>query len=221
MRRSGFHPTAALSALLLVACEPMPPSGAPFAPVADRAASAAGGAEDPRFDRPEPKVWTSEELHAAAKSDAPAAGGPVVVSSGAPLGGPATPAAVAASGAAPTSGPGGAASPPAPSPAPAPASVATATPSAASAAPSAPGSSTPAVSGAWPLRLVRALPDTIPPRAILGLPDGREVVVSPGTMLPEVGVVVMAVGRERLQVAKIAAVGDHAAVQEITLSSQY
>jgi hypothetical protein len=32
---------------------------------------------------------------------------------------------------------------------------------------------------------------------------------------------VMAVGRERLQVAKIAAVGDHAAVQEITLSSQY
>jgi hypothetical protein len=68
---------------------------------------------------------------------------------------------------------------------------------------------------------VRALPDTIPPRAILGLPDGREVVVSPGTMLPEVGVVVMAVGRERLQVAKISAVGDHAAVQEITLSSQY
>lgn len=214
MRRSAFHAAAALSALLLVACEPMPPSGAPFAPVADRAASAAGGAEDPRFDRPEPKVWTSEELHAAAKVDAPAAGGPVVVSSGAPLGGPATPAAegaAAAGGAAATSAPTPAATP-APSPAPAPASAATASPSAPHAAP---------ISGAWPLRLVRALPDTIPPRAILGLPDGREVVVSPGTMLPEVGVVVMAVGRERLQVAKIAAVGDHAAVQEITLSSQY
>ena len=46
----------------------MPPSGAPFAPVADQAASGAGGADDPRFDRPEPKVWSSEELHAAANA---------------------------------------------------------------------------------------------------------------------------------------------------------
>ena len=36
----------------------------------------------------------------------------------------------------------------------------------------------------WPVRLVQTLPDTQPPRAILGLPDGRELVVSPGTLIP-------------------------------------
>ena len=214
-------------ALALVACEPMPPSGAPFSPVAAGSNPADAAAGDPRFDRPEPKTWTSEELHAAASApSAPNAAGGVVVSSGSPMGGAPTPTAAAGEPAAASEA--GAAPTPADSPAPAapvasrPAGAAAPTAVAAPAQATSAGAATLASTpSAWPLRLVRALPDTIPPRAILGLPDGREVVVSPGAMLPEVGVVVMAIGRERLQVARITAQGDHAAVHELTLSSQY
>ncbi len=78
-----------------------------------------------------------------------------------------------------------------------------------------------AFSVAWPMRLVKTLPNTNPPRAILGLPDGQERVVSPGTMLPEHGLVVMSIGPDSMQVAKITAQGDHAAVQSISMSAQY
>ena len=75
--------------------------------------------------------------------------------------------------------------------------------------------------GGWPLRLVSTVADAQPPRAILGLPDGREVVVSPGTMVPEVGVVVMSVGRSQVEVARVMPAGDHALVSSQTLSAQY
>ena len=78
-----------------------------------------------------------------------------------------------------------------------------------------------ATTGGWPLRLVSTTPQANPPRAILGLPDGREVVVSPGSMVPDAGVVVMAVGTGNLQLARVTANGDHAAVQTQTLSAQY
>jgi hypothetical protein len=68
---------------------------------------------------------------------------------------------------------------------------------------------------------VRALPDTQPPRAILGLPGGAEVVVTPGAMLPEHGIVVMSIGADKALIAKIGAEGDHAVVEELTLTSQY
>lgn len=71
----------------------------------------------------------------------------------------------------------------------------------------------------WPIRLVRTLPDTQPPRAILGLPDGTEIVVHPGSMVPEQGLVVIAVGREQVDLAKITAMGDYASVAPLTLSS--
>lgn len=191
---------------LLLGCEPMPSSGNPFA-VATAESEATQGV-DPRFDRPEPQVFTSEELHAKAEAAAvdeapaasPAASGAVTVSSGGPTGVEAVVVAVAD---------------PAPDPAPA------AAPAPAPSAPAPALSPARPSSGGWPMRLVRALPDTNPPRAILGLPDGREVVVSPGTMLPELGVVVMAIGRDRLQVARVEAIGDHAAVTELTLDAQY
>jgi hypothetical protein len=78
----------------------------------------------------------------------------------------------------------------------------------------------PAASG-WPVRLVRTLPDTQPPRAILGLPDGTEIVVSPGSMVPAHGLVVVAIGRQSAQLARVTALGDHASVDSVTLTSMY
>jgi hypothetical protein len=205
---SSAWPCAGALLGLLIGCEPMPSSGNPFAPAA--AARPSEPAPDPRFDRPEPKVYTSEELHAQAKAAAPAspapASGVITVSSGDPVGGPAA------------SAPATPAPEPAPVAAPASASAPVAAAPTTTAAAMTPA---PRAGGGWPMRLVRALPDTNPPRAILGLPDGREVVVSPGTMLPEHGIVVMAVGRDRLQVARIDAAGDHAAVTELSLEAQY
>ncbi len=74
--------------------------------------------------------------------------------------------------------------------------------------------------GSWPLRLVATVPGAQPPRAILGLPGGAEVVVTPGTMLPDVGVVVMAIGTETVDLAEIHPAGDHAVVQGRSLQAQ-
>lgn len=73
----------------------------------------------------------------------------------------------------------------------------------------------------WPVRLVRTLPDTQPPRAILGLADGRELVVAPGSMIPDHNLIVMAVGKQSAQVARIAPNGDHAVVSQKTLTALY
>lgn len=77
------------------------------------------------------------------------------------------------------------------------------------------------VGSSWPVRLVSSLPDTQPPRAILGLPDGREVVVTAGSMIPDQGIVVMAIGQERVQLARISASGDHAVIKEESINAQY
>lgn len=73
----------------------------------------------------------------------------------------------------------------------------------------------------WPVRLVATLPAAQPPRAILGLPSGEERVVSPGSILADQGLVVMSVSGDRVQLAKIAANGDHATIQNLELTSQY
>ncbi|MFH1463235.1 MAG: hypothetical protein ABIO70_02510, partial [Pseudomonadota bacterium] len=75
----------------------------------------------------------------------------------------------------------------------------------------------PVAGGAWPLRLVATVAGAQPPRAILGLPGGAEVVVTPGTMLPEASVVVMAVGAASVELAEVRPAGDHAVVQPRTL----
>lgn len=74
---------------------------------------------------------------------------------------------------------------------------------------------------AWGLRLLATLPQASPPRAAIGLPDGSEVVVAPGTLLPEVGVVVVAVGKDSAQIAKVTPAGDHATIEAATLFAQY
>ena len=73
----------------------------------------------------------------------------------------------------------------------------------------------------WPVRLVKTIPDTNPPRAILGLPSGEELVVSPGTMVPEHGLVVIAIGPSSAQLAQVTPQGDHAAVSPLTLQTMY
>jgi len=78
----------------------------------------------------------------------------------------------------------------------------------------------PVAAAAWPLRLVATVPGAQPPRAILGLPGGTEVVVTPGTMLPDAGVVVMAIGSDSVDLAEVRPAGDHAVVQGRTLQAQ-
>ncbi len=78
-----------------------------------------------------------------------------------------------------------------------------------------------AMGKAWPVRLVTTIPNASPPRAILGLPDGQEVVVNPGSMVPDLGLVVVAISPGSAELAKIAPAGDHATIESITLRAQY
>jgi hypothetical protein len=73
----------------------------------------------------------------------------------------------------------------------------------------------------WPVRLVSTLPQAQPPRAILGLPSGKEIVVSPGSMLADEGLVVVSITVGQVELAQIEPAGDHAKITPITLSSQY
>jgi hypothetical protein len=75
--------------------------------------------------------------------------------------------------------------------------------------------------GRFPVRLVSTLAQAQPPRAVLGLPDGREIVVSPGAVLGDEALVVMAVMEGRVQLAEVRAAGDHAEIHSLELSAQY
>ncbi len=207
--------------LALAGCQQMSDPGQPFAPVATQAS--VGGTSvgtlpdpDPRFPPKgdEPMVISSDTLaENARKSQKKRETLP-------PENSPADPAA-------------GASLPPADGAAPAPAdgTAAPADGDAAAPAPAAapvPGTAAPAredlsapKGSAWPVRVVSTLPDTQPPRAILGLPDGREVVVTAGSMIPDQGIVVMAIGAERVQIARISASGDHAVIREESVDAQY
>jgi hypothetical protein len=227
----------------LVGCKPVDPADSPFKARKVEAASAAAlptTGPDPRFEEKDRLSLTSEQLASGAVGSL-ISGGPAPKEAANPAGtsgGPApesnpnagTPAAPNGTGPTPSSGVQ------APGVLPAGVVVSTSLPANVGAVPAgnglnggnpAPAAGTsPAAGGAgtlgaWPIRLVRTLPETNPPRAILGLPSGEELVVWPGKMLPDQGLVVMSVGRERIQVAKIAANGDHAAVSEMTLTALY
>ncbi len=73
----------------------------------------------------------------------------------------------------------------------------------------------------WGVRLLQTLPTAQPPRAALGLSDGTELVVSPGSMIPEAGIIVVSVGDGVAQVATVEAAGDHAEIETLTLHAQY
>lgn len=73
--------------------------------------------------------------------------------------------------------------------------------------------------GQWPLRVVKTESDLNPPRAILGLPSGEEVVIRPGMQLPEENLVVMSIGSKAVVLARIHTEGDHAQIEHLTLPS--
>ncbi|MSQ01742.1 MAG: hypothetical protein EXR71_07595 [Myxococcales bacterium] len=73
----------------------------------------------------------------------------------------------------------------------------------------------------FPVRLVSTMAQAQPPRAVLGLPDGSEIVVSPGSVLGPEALVVMAVMDGRVQVARVRAAGDHAQIESVELTAQY
>jgi hypothetical protein len=73
----------------------------------------------------------------------------------------------------------------------------------------------------WGVRLVSTVIDATPPRAILGLAGGREIVVTPGQLVPEARVIVLAIGRDRVQVAEVTPEGDHATVRTTMIEALY
>jgi hypothetical protein len=191
-------------AILLTGCETMESADSPFRPVKVEASSSAAEPVDsePFWDDGESLTISSEDMASGAL--------PVDVGALPPLVPPATE---------PAAGDPGAVGATEPTP-----SVVTvaAAPIGVTApmAPVSPALAAPAASG-WPVRLVRTLPDTQPPRAILGLPDGTEIVVSPGSMVPAHGLVIVAIGRQSAQLARVTALGDHASVDQVTLTAMY
>lgn len=178
----------------------MPTSGAIFAPVAVEAPAQAVS-DDMAFPTEAPLKLSSEEM----------AKGTVAIG--------------AAAGVDVDALPGGAAETDVVSADAALAAAASAAP-AAPAAPASPASGQTAAFGVpaptlWPVRLLSTVAQAQPPRAILGLPDGSETVVSPGSMLAAQGLVVMTVTPDHVQLARIQPAGDHAAIDTIELSAQY
>ena len=201
--------------LLLTGCEKMDDPGPLFSAV--EVAVPAPASEDPEpnsdFDFPEPQVISSDDLSAGnfgnadepvgeaepvEPADASAEPAPVEGSESVATVLPSDEVAIAAA------SPPVAAEPLVPTPEP-PAAVVSA----------------PGVMSSWPIRLVKTLPETTPPRAILGLPSGEERVVSPGSMLPEHGLVIISIGPSSAQVVQVSPQGDHAAVNPMTLQTMY
>ena len=71
------------------------------------------------------------------------------------------------------------------------------------------------------VRLVSTTSQSQPPRAILGLTDGREIVVEPGTMLPDEKLIILAIGQDSIQVAEVTPMGDRAKVESRVLQAMY
>lgn len=106
---------------------------------------------------------------------------------------------------------------PAPAPAgdiPPPAPIPTAAPAPTADAP-------PAMAGTFGVRVISTLTEVQPPRAVLGLPSGKEVVVQPGTMLPDDRIVVLAIGRTGVQIATVTPEGFASRVETTTIPALY
>lgn len=179
--------------LALAACTPMEPSGRPFAPVVPpRAVGPAPAPVVPRGPQGDGSAFDDERTDEP-RADAPDADTPV--ERGDPDDKLAAMARFARS---------------APAPAPAVAPLPT---------PPAPvwDPSRPLPEASFGVRVLAVLLDLQPPRAVLGLPDGREQVVTPGAMLPAEGLVVLAIGRDAVQIAHVTPQGYYARVETDTV----
>lgn len=210
--------TTVLALWLLAGCQATPPSGAIFRPVAPAkpaaAAPAPASAAAPSgkaaaskpsgfdFDADARKANGASGAKGEEQLDATKVASALGLAKAPPSPGAPAPSPPLAS--APLSPAASAPPPAAPAPAPAPAW--------------APG--TP-VEGSWGVRLVSTVPEAQPPRAILGMADGSEVVVQPGTLLPDVHLAVLAVGRDAVQLAEFIPSGDHVRVETHVLQAMY
>ncbi len=84
-----------------------------------------------------------------------------------------------------------------------------------------PAAAPPAMVGNFGVRVISTLTEVQPPRAVLGLPSGKEVVVQPGTMLPDDHIVVLAIGRTGVQIATITPEGFASRVETTTIPALY
>lgn len=88
--------------------------------------------------------------------------------------------------------------------------------------PAAPAAATfPPPPQSWGIRLVSTVIDAQPPRAIIGLADGTEAVVQPGDLVPAAHLVVLAIGRDAVQIAQITPEGDHARVDTYVVTALF
>jgi hypothetical protein len=71
------------------------------------------------------------------------------------------------------------------------------------------------------VRLVATLTDALPPRAVLALADGTEVVVEPGTLLPAHHLAVLGVGRDTVDLARIEPAGFYATVEVVQVRALF
>ena len=72
----------------------------------------------------------------------------------------------------------------------------------------------------WPIQVMKVMPEFHPPRALVSLPSGQELVVSAGKMLPEHNLVVMSVSKAGVDFVQIDANGDRAKVKPLRLVPQ-
>ena len=79
----------------------------------------------------------------------------------------------------------------------------------------------PLPAGSWGVRLLATLHDVQPPRAVLGLPGGEEIVVQPGSFIEAQHLVVIAVGRDIIQLSKVTPQGFYAKVETQTIQSLF
>jgi hypothetical protein len=68
-----------------------------------------------------------------------------------------------------------------------------------------------------PIQLVTAIPGAVPPRAILSLPGGKEIVVRPGQMVPEVGLIVLSIQADSVEISRVEPDGNRATVHNEVL----
>lgn len=67
------------------------------------------------------------------------------------------------------------------------------------------------------IQLVTSIPEAVPPRAILALPDGKEIVVKPGQMVPDVGLLVLSIDKDQVEISRVEAAGSRATVHNEVL----
>ena len=72
----------------------------------------------------------------------------------------------------------------------------------------------------WSPTLVSTIPSIPVPKAVITLPSGKDIVVQPGDILREEGVVIMSVGQDSVEIAIVSNAGGTAAIQNLTLHSQ-